>query len=801
MRAWSAARRVVFLLVFAFLPALTSAAGAEEMREVWRSPFGAPSAVSVNTHDGSVWAATGASLMHLSARGETLSQTDGFWGPTSVSANPVDGTCWVVDTPPWGVAASPTVIHLAADGTRMAVYSGLSSPTAVVVDPTDGSCWVADRGPAGVAHLSVASEVLWQSGDLGGADAVSVDPGDGSLWVGTAAEVVHLEAEGTVLSRSPVAGHVPSVSVDLRDGSCWAAVIDQNDHNDYVVHLSSTGAVLWRSSAPPQFFGPLSVWVSPVDGSCLVADTQHNEVVMLGADGTERWRVGGMSLPMAATVDPTEGAVYVADGGSHQQVVKLQADGSGEWRRGAMSSPWDLSVDPRDGSCWVADVNNHRVVRLAESGAETIQVNLASPMSVSVDVADDSCWIGDAAGHRLVHVAADGAESWRGGYGALIVRASPRDGSCWLAERSLRPVLAYQIVHLSAEGAELWRGGSLTSVAALAVNSRDGSCWVADELGNRVVHLTAGGHELWGGDIDHPIDLSADPNDGSCWVANRDAVLHLASGGMHLAEVFMSDTANAVAVDQADGSCWVVGGSELTHLASDGSVLLTQPAASATSLAVNSADGTCWVASSGQSQVAHFAPPSYRAPTFSDVPSTSWAFRAVEACSAAGLVSGFGDGRYEPALVVTRDQMAVFLARALDGGDAYVPTSPAEVSFSDVPADYWAYKYVEEARAQGLVTGYWDGYHPTEEVTRAQMAVFVARAIATPTGEAGLVAYTPPTTASFPDVPTDYWAYKHIEYCKAHAIVSGYCDGYHPEEAVTRAQMAVYVTRAFKLPM
>jgi len=82
-------------------------------------------------------------------------------------------------------------------------------------------------------------------------------------------------------------------------------------------------------------------------------------------------------------------------------------------------------------------------------------------------------------------------------------------------------------------------------------------------------------------------------------------------------------------------------------------------------------------------------------------------------------------------------------------------------------------------------------------VNRAQMAVFVGRAMAwgeehVPTG---------PATATFPDVPTDYWAFGHVEYCHDQGVVSGYWDGYHPEETVTRAQMAVYVQRAFALPM
>jgi hypothetical protein len=81
------------------------------------------------------------------------------------------------------------------------------------------------------------------------------------------------------------------------------------------------------------------------------------------------------------------------------------------------------------------------------------------------------------------------------------------------------------------------------------------------------------------------------------------------------------------------------------------------------------------------------------------------------------------------------------------------------------------------------------------------MAAFVARSIASPTGEVGLVGYTPPTTPSFSDVPTNFWAYKYIEYCAAQGVVVGLGDGtYHPEYAVTRDQMAVYLARGFHLP-
>jgi len=180
---------------------------------------------------------------------------------------------------------------------------------------------------------------------------------------------------------------------------------------------------------------------------------------------------------------------------------------------------------------------------------------------------------------------------------------------------------------------------------------------------------------------------------------------------------------------------------------------------------------------------------------FPDVSLTYWAWPYIQGACNAGIVTGYGDG-YHPEGLVNRAQMAVFMARALAAGDSNVPTGPATATFADVPTDYWAFRYVEYCVDQGVVGGYWDGYHPEELVNRAQMAVYVARAMAD--GDANVP--DGPETASFADVATDYWAYKYVEYAKDQGVVGGYWDGYHPAEIVTRAQMAVYVCRAFDLP-
>jgi uncharacterized repeat protein (TIGR01451 family) len=190
--------------------------------------------------------------------------------------------------------------------------------------------------------------------------------------------------------------------------------------------------------------------------------------------------------------------------------------------------------------------------------------------------------------------------------------------------------------------------------------------------------------------------------------------------------------------------------------------------------------------------------------SFSDVLWDHWAVLQVELTYENGIVQGYPDGTYRPSNVVDRGQMAVYMARALAGGDAHVPTGPAEPTFSDVLTDHWAYKYVEYAVAEGVVVGYPDGtYRPTQQVTRGQMAVYVARAMVAPAGDEGVP--DPPAEPTFLDVTGTsewVWCYPHVEYVVDEGVVGGYADGtYRPQYTVTRDQMAVYVTRAFRLPM
>jgi hypothetical protein len=300
-----------------------------------------------------------------------------------------------------------------------------------------------------------------------------------------------------------------------------------------------------------------------------------------------------------------------------------------------------------------------------------------------------------------------------------------------------------------------------------------------------------------------------DPGDGSCWVSSGLEVFHLARGGSILSQTDGFESAGGVWVDPQDGSCWVSDWTErdtvqdprfgrLVHLARDGTRLeeLGGFGWRGTVLSGGESTGAVWAADSGNGQLVLL----YR--WFDDVDSSHWALQAILACYQAGIVGGYGDGLYHPEREVSRGQMSVFVARGLAGGDEGVPDFIDTPTFPDVDAEHWALDYVEYVVSQNIVEGYEDGtYHPEYQVTRGQMAIYVARAMVAPTTSV-LADYTPAEPRNFPDVTTDHWAYTYVEYCVEQGIVGGFLDGtYRPDTVVTRDQMAVYVARAFELAM
>jgi probable HAF family extracellular repeat protein len=205
-----------------------------------------------------------------------------------------------------------------------------------------------------------------------------------------------------------------------------------------------------------------------------------------------------------------------------------------------------------------------------------------------------------------------------------------------------------------------------------------------------------------------------------------------------------------------------------------------------------------WSYTSGNAEKHAFIT-SPKSSTFADVPIDSFAWAQIEAIYNAGITGGCSTNplNYCPNNSVTRAQMAVFLLRGIHGSSYSPPTATGTV-FTDVPSDAFAAAWIEQMVAEGITSGCGNGnYCPNSTVTRAQMAVFLLRA------KYG-AAYSPPaaTGTVFTDVPSNGFAAAWIEQLVTEGVTSG-CGGgnYCPNNAVTRAQMAVFLQRTFNLPL
>ena len=112
-------------------------------------------------------------------------------------------------------------------------------------------------------------------------------------------------------------------------------------------------------------------------------------------------------------------------------------------------------------------------------------------------------------------------------------------------------------------------------------------------------------------------------------------------------------------------------------------------------------------------------------------------------------------------------------------------------SFTDVPTAHWAHKAIDTISTRGLINGYLDGtYRPNEPVTRAQAAKVVALAI----NAKATAAFKP----SFQDVSPAHGAYDHIRALTERGIFTD-GDKFHPNEPLTRAQMAKILTLGYAI--
>ena len=185
-------------------------------------------------------------------------------------------------------------------------------------------------------------------------------------------------------------------------------------------------------------------------------------------------------------------------------------------------------------------------------------------------------------------------------------------------------------------------------------------------------------------------------------------------------------------------------------------------------------------------------------PTFLDVSTTDFAYIYIQAIFDANVTAGCAPRLFCPNDPTTRAQMAVFLLKA-SLGSAYVPPPATGLVFADVHPGDFAADWIEDLAARSITGGCGGGlYCPNRGVTRAEMAVFLLK-----TSQGSSYVPPPATGLVFADVHPGDFAADWIEDLAARGITAG-CDSvpdYCPDRSVSRAEMAVFLTKTFNLPL
>ena len=192
------------------------------------------------------------------------------------------------------------------------------------------------------------------------------------------------------------------------------------------------------------------------------------------------------------------------------------------------------------------------------------------------------------------------------------------------------------------------------------------------------------------------------------------------------------------------------------------------------------------------------------ASSFDDIAGTTFE-QDIRCAAHAGTTRGVTPDAFSPTSDVTRAQMASFIANLIDAaGELSTAGSPVEGlpafdgtnRFADVSEVDVHLQSINRLAEAGIVLGgpggtSADRYGPTQPVTRAQMASFIARALAHLMGE------TPPSTNDhFSDDDGDVHE-PNIDLVASLGVAVGVDgDRFDPGSAISRGQMAAFLVRS-----
>lgn len=113
---------------------------------------------------------------------------------------------------------------------------------------------------------------------------------------------------------------------------------------------------------------------------------------------------------------------------------------------------------------------------------------------------------------------------------------------------------------------------------------------------------------------------------------------------------------------------------------------------------------------------------------YTDITDKHWSHKYITAAKENGLLSIFSGYYFYPYREITREEMAVITAKAVQNADV----TGEKLSFKDIPQYYRFKESIDKVTALGIITGLPDGsFAPKGKATRAQAAAVIGRVLRT----------------------------------------------------------------------
>jgi len=170
---------------------------------------------------------------------------------------------------------------------------------------------------------------------------------------------------------------------------------------------------------------------------------------------------------------------------------------------------------------------------------------------------------------------------------------------------------------------------------------------------------------------------------------------------------------------------------------------------------------------------------------FSDLDTVPWGVTAINTLAQKGILSGNGDGAFEPDRPVTRNEFVKMIVTAFD-----VEMTDSELPYEDIEKGSWSEKYIMAAVNAGIISGTDETHFGNDQdITRQDVAVIAERILA----YMGVDAKSSSLKYQDADAIAEY-AVTAVAKMTYIGIMNGVSEKlFAPEESTTRAMAAVVI--------